>query len=101
MNIPSVTQFRPSTPPLCRSYVAIFFNHISVQFSPAVGVFGAQAEPMLRAVGALSDSLPDYLGAWPCSGPKRPRWLAIVDGLRTRGVERIRYLVGPDCRSKR
>lgn len=87
----------PSGPPLCRSYVAVLFNPISVQILPVGGAAAADSEPTLWALGVLADGMPDYLGSWQYSGPKVPRWLAVVDDLQTGGVERIRVVIGPDA----
>lgn len=81
--------------PLCRSYVAILFNPISVQFSP-IGGAGQHSVPMLCALGVLAGCLPDYLGSWQFSGSKGSLWHAIACDLQDRGVERLRIVIGPD-----
>ncbi|HEV6963768.1 transposase [Roseateles sp.] len=96
MNTASIRPFKPFALPLCRSYVAVLFSPILVQLSPVGGAADAHPEPMLWALGILADGLPDFLGAWQFSGPKGPRWGAIVDDLKRRGVVRVRFVIGPD-----
>jgi len=92
MDISSIRPPEASGPTLCHSYVAVLFDTFPV---PPTGDTGVHPEPMIWAVGILSDQLPDYLGAWPCSGPKDSLWLSIAEDLKSRGAERIRCAIGP------
>jgi len=81
--------------PLCRSYVAIHFNPVSVPISPISGA-GEYSVQMLYGLGVLADGLPDYLGSWQFSSSKGSLWLAIARDLQDRGLERLRIVIGPD-----
>ncbi len=93
MDISSIRPPEASGPTLCHAYVTVLFDTIPVL---PTGDTGVHPEPMIWAVGILSDRLPDYLGAWPCSGPKDSLWLSIAEDLKSRGAERIRCAIGPD-----
>lgn len=93
MNTPLISAPEPEGQPLCRSYVSVLFDAFPVQVS---GEDGAYPKQMLWAVGVLSDGLPDYLGSWWPSGPTDLRWRSITDDFKARGIERIRFVIGPD-----
>ncbi|MBI3348590.1 MAG: transposase [Burkholderiales bacterium] len=79
--------------PLCRSYECVFFEGLTVPLDAAAGVRSVE---MLLAVGILSDRLPHFLGCWPRAGADDVLWRAVAFDLHHRGVERIRFLLGPD-----
>lgn len=93
MNVSLLNECEPEDLPLCRSYVSVFFSPISTWVSSEAGT---HPYPMLWAIGVLYDGRPDYLGCWPASGPKDLRWFAIAERLKACGVERIRFVIGPD-----
>lgn len=93
MNTPLTSAIAPESRPLCRSYMSVIFNALLVQMN---GEADAHSEQMLWAVGVLPDGLPDYLGSWCPAGPKDFRWRSIADDLKARGIERIRFVIGPD-----
>ncbi|MFT7774801.1 transposase [Roseateles sp.] len=92
MNTSLISERDPEDQPLCRSYVSVLFNPISARVS---GKADTHPMPMLWAIGVLYDGQPDYLGSWVASGPKDSQWLAIAEDLKARGVERIRFIIGP------
>lgn len=93
MNTSLISERGPEDLPLCRSYVCVFFNPISARVGSEAG---SRREQRLWAIGVLYDGQPDYLGSWPACSPKDSQWLAIAENLQARGVERIRFVIGPD-----
>ncbi|MBI3349087.1 MAG: transposase [Burkholderiales bacterium] len=79
--------------PLCRSYECVSFDAIAIPLDAAAGVRSVE---MLWAVGILSDRLPHFLGCWPRAGAADVLWRSVAFDLHHRGVERIRFLLGPD-----
>jgi hypothetical protein len=90
MNDPLITGTEPH--PLCRSYVCIVFGAASPQCD---GDSGTVAEQVCWAVGVLSDGQPHYLGSWQLRD-QADDWTRIAHDLLVRGIERLRFVVGPD-----
>ena len=92
MNIFLFSSTEPQARPLCRSYVCVTVNLLSVE----VDGDGVHTERLYWAVGILSDGHADYLGSWHESDAAGTLWQSIANDLKARGVERLRFVVGTD-----
>jgi hypothetical protein len=77
--------------PLCRRYCLVRFETLSVQTSKD-GV--ASSGTVLWAIGFLSGTEHEVLGAWPVSESTTTRWGEVFADLQLRGVEWIGSVVG-------
>lgn len=77
--------------PLCCRYLLAHFavQEIQVRMAPA-----AHGWSVTWALGTFGDGQREALGAWPHSVDGVLNWHAVFDDLATRGVERIRFVVG-------
>lgn len=80
--------------PLCRRYQAVLLDTQPIQ---VWGEGTCVDRAIFWALGFSSDGHWEVLDAWlsPTSGG--PRWPLVFDDLRSRGVERVRVLMLPEC----
>jgi hypothetical protein len=79
--------------PLCRRYFAMLVRSVLV----CVKADGDEGYINGRwALGVLTDGQCELLGVWPEPASTDDAWRAIHRDLTARGVEAIRYIVGPD-----
>ncbi|HEY0953513.1 MAG TPA: hypothetical protein VGE36_02060 [Roseateles sp.] len=77
--------------PLCRSYVCAVFGTLSFKLQ---GDPWTRAEQLSWALGILLDGQPHYLGSWQLLD-QPTCWSCIAHDLHVRGIERLRFVVGP------
>ena len=80
------------TRPLCRSYLLILIQTLS---APSNEKGRACDRTMAWALGVVADGKYESLGAWLSESDDADTRVAILADLRLRGVEKIRYVVGP------
>lgn len=83
----------PQCLPLCRSYFAVHFDNVPLLPSAR----GAQASGELHWMfGSAPDEESEVFGAWVKAESRGTDWRAVLDTLKNRGVERIRFAISGD-----
>jgi len=93
MDIPLISATGLRGLPLCRSYVCVTVDLLFVKVD---GETGVHTKRLHWAVGILSDGRADYLGSWHESDAAGAVWQSIANDLKAGGVERLRFVMGPD-----
>lgn len=82
--------------PLCRSYVCVFFDEYTLR---ACGQADVRSEQLRWAAGVLPDGSAQFLGCWYRSDLMVTAWRSIADDLHSRGVERLRFILGAQIKA--
>lgn len=77
--------------PLCRSYLLVRFQSISL---PVQGCTSEMA--ILWALGVHADGSREVMGVWPGPSPDVPVSMELFEELRTRGLEKVHLVAGID-----
>jgi putative transposase len=81
------------TLPLCASYFSVIINRLDVRVQ---GDSGRAVHCAQWAVGLLPDGELEMLGAWSAPGEDTRAGRQILEDLKVRGVEAVRFVISPD-----